>query len=151
MATVNDVAAMILRDLKSTNTMKLQKLCFFAYGYHLVWEERHLFPEKFEAWANGPVVPELFKQHRGKFTVSDGDIPGDPEALDDGEQESVRLVVADYKLVDARTLSAATHVADGPWAKARERAGAGPLDRSNAPLNDSEIAVYFETLTASQD
>ncbi|WP_433359512.1 Panacea domain-containing protein [Streptosporangium sp. CA-115845] len=35
--------------------MKLQKLCYYFYGYHLAWEERQLFPERFEAWANGPV------------------------------------------------------------------------------------------------
>ncbi len=36
------------------SAMKLQKLCYYAYGYHLAWEERRLFPERFEAWANGP-------------------------------------------------------------------------------------------------
>lgn len=147
---VRDVAAFILRDLRSTDTMKLQKLCYFSYGYHLVWESRRLFPEHFEAWANGPVVPELFRMHRGRFLVNDGDLPGNPDALDDGELESVRIVLAAYRDVDARTLSAATHQ-PGPWTKARERAGAGPLDRATERLLDGEIAEYFETLTATED
>ena len=47
------------------SAMKLQKLCYFSYGYHLAWEERPLFPERFEAWANGPVSPPLYAMHRG--------------------------------------------------------------------------------------
>ncbi|MBQ1164076.1 DUF4065 domain-containing protein, partial [Streptomyces sp. A73] len=45
---------------------KLQKLCYFAYGYHLAWEGRPLFREPFEAWANGPVVYDLYDQHLGR-------------------------------------------------------------------------------------
>ncbi|MBD5559274.1 MAG: DUF4065 domain-containing protein [Clostridia bacterium] len=36
-------------------TMKLQKLLYYAQVWSLVWDENELFPEKFEAWANGPV------------------------------------------------------------------------------------------------
>jgi uncharacterized phage-associated protein len=73
--------------------MKLQKLCYYAYGYHLAWEGRELFPEHFEAWANGPVSPSLYKEHRGKLTVELGDIAGDAGSLDAGERESVDLVL----------------------------------------------------------
>ena len=55
MAHVQDAAAYILRRQGGMAAMKLQRLCYFAYGYHLAWEERPLFPERFEAWANGPI------------------------------------------------------------------------------------------------
>ncbi|MGH3190999.1 MAG: Panacea domain-containing protein [Streptosporangiaceae bacterium] len=76
----------------------MQKLCYFAYGYHLAWEERPLFPERFQAWANGPVCYELYKLHRGSFRLNPGDIPGDPGQLDVGELESVDLVLDAYGL-----------------------------------------------------
>src|SRR5580700_9423909 len=87
MAHVQDVAAYILRRQGAMTAMKLQKLCFFAYGYHLAWEERALFPERFEAWANGPVSPRLYALHRGCFGLNPGDIKGDPGKLDSGERE----------------------------------------------------------------
>ena len=61
MAHINDVAAYILDRRGPMTVMKLQKLCYYAYGYHLAWEGRRLFPERFEAWANGPVAPALYR------------------------------------------------------------------------------------------
>jgi hypothetical protein len=58
MAHVQDAAACVLRARGPMSAMKLQKLCYYSYGYHLAWESRRLFPERFEAWANGPVCPE---------------------------------------------------------------------------------------------
>ncbi|MBQ1165829.1 DUF4065 domain-containing protein, partial [Streptomyces sp. A73] len=61
-ATVHDVAAYILHKEAPMSALKLQKLCYFASGYHLAWEGRPLFREPFEAWANGPVVYDLYDQ-----------------------------------------------------------------------------------------
>src|SRR5579862_2298050 len=124
MAHVQDVAAYILAKLGAMTAMKLQKLCYFAYGYHLAWEERPLFPERFEAWANGPVCYELYNRHRGDFMVRPGDITGDPGQLDEGERESVDLVLDAYGRFSASQLSAMTH-REGPWVAARKRAGVG--------------------------
>src|ERR1700685_1926551 len=96
MAHVQDVAAYILRKTGTISAMKLQKLCYFAYGYHLAWEERPLFPERFEAWANGPVCPALYARHRREFGLNPGDIKGDPDQLDEGERESIDLVLDVY-------------------------------------------------------
>ena len=148
MAHVQDVAAYILDKLGPMTAMRLQKLCYFAYGYHLAWEERPLFPERFEAWANGPVCYELYVKHRREFGVSPGDIKGDPSQLDSGERESIDLVLDAYGRFTAHQLSAMTHRA-GPWVAARERAGAGPLDRSNEKLDDEEIFEFFDALTSA--
>jgi hypothetical protein len=40
-----------------------------------------MFTEPIEAWANGPVVYELFQQHR----------PGDPDKLDSNQQDTGQL------------------------------------------------------------
>jgi uncharacterized phage-associated protein len=152
MAHVQDVAAYILDKLASAgepsvSAMKLQKLCYYAYGYHLAWEERQLFPETFQAWANGPVCPSLYSMHRGQFQVTCGDIDGDPSALDDGERESVDLVIEAYRPFTAHQLSAMTHQ-EGPWVLARQRAGVKELERSTEPLRDDEIAEYFDALAS---
>ena len=148
MAHVQDVAAYILKKTDTISAMKLQKLCYFAYGYHLAWEERPLFPERFEAWANGPVCRPLYAMHRLQFSVSPGEISGNPGALDEGEQESVDLVLEGYGRFSAHQLSAMTHRV-GPWVDARRRAGAGPLDSSTEQLQDEEIFEYFDALTSA--
>lgn len=148
MARVRDVAAYILRKCGPMTAMKLQKLCYYSYGYHLAWEGRKLFPEHFQAWANGPVSPALYREHRGRFTLEPGDIPGDPGALDHGERESVDLVTNAYCGLTAHQLSLITHQ-ENPWLAARARAKVGPLERSTAQLHDAEIFEYFDALTAA--
>ena len=52
--------------------MKLQKLVYYCQAWHLAWEGRALFPEAIQAWASGPVCPELYVLHQGYFTVQAG-------------------------------------------------------------------------------
>lgn len=148
MASIKDVAAYILSRRGPMSAMKLQKLCYYAYGYHLAWEERPLFPEPFEAWANGPVSPDLYRCHRGKFQLDAGDITGNPDELDEGERESVDLVLEGLGEYSAHQLSAMTHK-DGPWVNARNRAHVAPMERSTEQLNDEEIFEFFDALTAA--
>lgn len=150
MATVQDVAAYVLQKRGPMTAMKLQKLCYYAYGYHLAWEERPLFPERFQAWANGPVSPDLYRCHRGRFQLTDGDVPGDPDLLDDGERESIDLVLRGLGGYTAHQLSTMTH-SEPPWAQARARAGAQPLQRSTEELRDDEILEFFDALTVAGD
>lgn len=150
MVHVQDAAAYVLHAHGPMSAMKLQKLCYYSYGYHLAWESRRLFPEHFEAWANGPVCPELYAQHRGQFMLEDGTISGNPDDLDDGERESIDLVLEAYGDFTAHQLSLMTH-REAPWVDARARAGAAPLERSSEPLRDDEIEEYFDSLATATD
>jgi hypothetical protein len=67
---------------------KLQKLVYYSQVWSLVWNERPLFNERIEAWANGPVVPDLYQLHRGSFLVTR--IPGgNPKAIDKDGAETI--------------------------------------------------------------
>src|SRR6185437_3402754 len=47
--------------------LKLQKLLYYAQGWHLALYDKPLFRERIEAWPHGPVVPPIygkFKQYR---------------------------------------------------------------------------------------
>jgi len=70
MATIFDVAKYILEKQGEMTAMKLQKLTYYVKVWGLVWDEEEIFPETFEAWANGAVSPELYNRHRGLFKVS---------------------------------------------------------------------------------
>lgn len=149
MATVHDVAAYILSKAAPMTAMKLQKLCYFSYGYHLAWEDEQLFPESFEAWANGPVAPSLYARHRGMFNLNEGDIKGDASTLTLGQRESVDIVLSTFGEYTAHQLSEMSHQVDGPWDQARKRAGTRELERSNEQLRDVDMFEYFSRLIST--
>src|SRR5688572_7364401 len=95
MKSVLDVAAYILEKLGPMTAMKLQKLVYYSQAWSLVWDEKPLFREKVEAWANGPVVRRLFDAHKGQFKVSDV-TGGDAERLSGTEKETVDAVLKYY-------------------------------------------------------
>lgn len=41
--------------------LKLQKLVYYAQGFHLALYDEPLFSETIEAWEHGPVVPTLYQ------------------------------------------------------------------------------------------
>ena len=148
MVHVQDVARYILNRLGPMTAMKMQKLCYYSYGYHLAWEERQLFPEHFEAWANGPVCPALYNQHRGRFQLQPADIDGNPDALDPGEKESIDLVLDAYGGYSANELSQMTHN-EKPWTCARRRADVSAMQRSDERLLDGDIFEFFDAMATT--
>ncbi|MFK7867053.1 MAG: Panacea domain-containing protein [Alphaproteobacteria bacterium] len=58
------LAAMIGQSGDYMSNLKLQKLCYFAQGWHLAYLDKPLFDDEIQAWAHGPVVVSLF--HRFK-------------------------------------------------------------------------------------
>lgn len=51
-------------DAALITNLKLQKLVYYAQGFHLALYERPLFEETIEAWTHGPVVPELYHEYK---------------------------------------------------------------------------------------
>jgi uncharacterized phage-associated protein len=101
-----------------------------------LWEGEQLFPERLEAWANGPVVRELYDQHRGAFRLADWPT-GDPSHLTDEERESIDVVLEFYGKRSGRWLSELTHQ-EAPWRDAR--AGVPPGRRSNREITIGALA-----------
>jgi uncharacterized phage-associated protein len=142
MATAHDVAEYILKSCGSMSAMKLQKLVYYSQAWHLVWDDEPLFHESVEAWANGPVIRELYECHRGKFSV--GAWPaGNAEVLTEEERGSVDAIIKHYGDKTAFWLSEATHRED-PWRDVR--AGLGPNDRSNNEITTAAMAEYYSSL-----
>ncbi|MEM1353393.1 MAG: type II toxin-antitoxin system antitoxin SocA domain-containing protein [Planctomycetota bacterium] len=123
--------------------MKLQKLCYYSQAWHLVWEEHPLFRGKIQAWANGPVSPALYREHRGQFRLKRGDINGDWRKLSDSERESIDAVLKFYGGRTAQWLSELTHK-ERPWLEARE--GLGPGERGEVEIKHAAMAEYYESL-----
>lgn len=140
--TAHDVAAYILRKCGSLTAMKLQKLLYYSQAWHLVWEERSLFRERIEAWANGPVVRDIYRSHRGQFSVSDWP-SGDASKLSPEETSTVDAVLDFYGEKSAHELSEMTH-REEPWKRARGNAEPGEL--STNEITEADMFEYYDGL-----
>ena len=139
MKTALDVAAYILEKLGPLTAMKLQKLVYYSQAWSLVWDERPLFREKVEAWANGPVVRRLFELHKGQFKVAK--VPGgDPGRLCERERETIDAVLKFYGSKSSQWLSDLTHL-EAPWREARF--GLPDGTRGSAEITHASMAEYY--------
>ncbi len=142
MVSVLDVAQCILQKQGKMTTMKLQKLVYYSQAWSLVWDREPLFPEKIQAWANGPVVRKLYDQHKGAFQVTSlrG---GDPNNLTDTQRETIDAVLEGYGNRSAQWLSDLTHMEE-PWGVTREGLQEGAA--SEKEIKHETLHNYYSSL-----
>lgn len=142
---VFDVASYLLSEVGTITSMKLQKLCYYAQAWSLVFDSKPLFNERIEAWANGPVCPTLYEAHRGRFEVS-ADLLADKKIgidFTEEEKETLAEVVRFYGNKSPYWLSELTHAED-PWKNAR--AGLAPGERGSAEITHAAMEEYYGSL-----
>ena len=144
---VFDVAAYILERMGVMTTMKLQKLVYYSQAWSLVWDEKSLFEDNIEAWANGPVVRDLFNYHRGMYEISSMPI-GNPRLLNQEQQDTVDAVLEYYGDKSAQWLIDLTHMEE-PWIQTRR--GLPIQERGNRVIPLDMIADYYSSLPVEED
>ncbi len=142
MAKVHDVAAYIISKQRNVDAMKLQKLLYYSQAWSLVWDSRPLFSSKIEAWANGPVVREVFKAYQGQYKVSAAKF-GNKDGLNPVEKKTVDSVLKFYGPKTGFFLSELTHK-ERPWKDAR--AGIAPGDPSDREITKAAMLEYYGSL-----
>jgi len=133
---------------KFVTQMKLQKLVYFAQGYHLVKYHKPLIKENFQAWKYGPVIPDIYRDFKlygsSPITNTTSYVPSDsvrtPYFLDAEALDTINYAWEVLKNFSAMSLSNWTHQPDGPWAKVYV-----PDERST-PIGNDDIQQYFEKL-----
>lgn len=147
MADVFDVAAYILQQQGCMTTMKLQKLCCYAQAWRLAWTGRPLFPERVEAWVNGPIMPDLYHKHRGMISISQPPASiGDASNITDDERESIDAVLDAYGDLQPYGLISQTR-SEPPWLDARGGVAEGELC-GNRITNEAMRGFYGLLATA---
>lgn len=129
MNSVNDIADFFIHctDPESGDVMthlKLQKLLYYAQGWHLAQRGVPLFEEELVAWPHGPVCPEIW--HRFKGRKWDPIMPDEAyNSPDDMEldEEFLEDIWEDYGQYSAKWLENLTHQEE-PWQEAFNRGGA---------------------------
>ena len=140
MANIFDTAKYILEKTGTMSTMKLQRLCYYAQAWSLVWDDTPLFPEDFQAWANGPVCPELFYKTQGKFSVTASDEDGGEGNLLENQKDTIDKVIDYYGDHNAQWLSQLTHM-ENPWNEARVGVASGA--GCNNVITKESMAMYY--------
>lgn len=136
MATVVDVAYFILSYEGEMTALKLIKLVYYSYVWHLVWEEKPLFNESIIANKLGAIITELYNLLQGKFKVSKEDIP-EHNQLTATEEENILIVLDYYRHWTAAQLTEINKQED-PWKLA--------IKSINNKITDSSIVEYYSSL-----
>lgn len=143
---VFDVAKYVLKKLgEPCSTMKLHKLLYYCQAWNLVWDEAPLFVQPIEAWANGPVVRQLFNFHRGLYQLNYNNLAvGNENALSTKQKENIDEVLEFYGKKSAQWLIDQTHI-EKPWLDARK--GLDSNERGNVVITLDSMQEYYSSLT----
>ena len=145
MNTIFDVARYYLNSLGDITTMKLQKLCYYAQAWSLAWDGEPLFNEDFQAWANGPVCPELFQSHAGIFKLKPDFFDGHKCEFSQEQNETLNAIREYYGDKPSQWLSELSHK-EAPWKIARENTPVG--ERCTNVITKDSMQEYYSGLAS---
>jgi len=137
------VAFYILKNCGELTTMKLHKLVYYCQAWSLVWDEKILFSSEIQAWANGPAIPDLYKKHKGMFSISSSDFSGNDMNLSSDQVETIDAVLSYYGDKPAQWLIDLSHQED-PWILARKGLKTG--ERGSHEITLESMANYYSSL-----
>ncbi len=144
MLSVIDVARYLL-SLGSMNHRKLQKLCYYVQAFYLAITGEPLMNTEFQAWAHGPVSPQLYYYYKSwgylKIIqiVNEDYITKIPQQI----RNFINSVYKMYENYSADDLEALTH-SEEPWIKARESAGAKPGEACTKVITNDSMKIYYK-------
>lgn len=123
--------------------LRLQKLLYYAQGWSIALRGQPLFRESIEAWANGPVVREVYREYADfKNQPISETRPVDSIALNRNEKDFVRSIWEHYKVYSAWKLREMTHQ-ESPWLHAR--GDCREEEASQAEIEHGEMLRFFES------
>jgi uncharacterized phage-associated protein len=133
------------------NHLKLQKLMYYVQAWHLAFNARPLFPDRFQAWVHGPVCRALYDRFASTKSLyssimSSDVLPGSIDRLSDEERCHIDNVLETYAGYSDTQLEEMTHRED-PWVNAR--AGCPECARCEQEIDEPLMAKYYATRLSS--
>ena len=132
----------------SITHLKLQKLCYYAQAWHLVFNGKPLFKEEFQAWVHGPACPDLWHVYKdfNWYGIPRSDC--DPGIFSEEQIETLQAVWDAYGQYDGKYLEELTHQ-EQPWINARR--GYDPGDKCTNIITHNSMVEYYSTLIGSNE
>ena len=118
--------------------MRLQKLLYFAQGWHLARYGKPLFSAPLEAWTWGPVVPAVYHAYKSNGKQGLTCDPPRPDAFTPEEYDLLLDVAREYDNYSTAALVNMSHEANAPWANTEKA----------HRIDNGEIEKYFSSLSA---
>jgi uncharacterized phage-associated protein len=148
--TANQVADFFIRQADAASGdvvthLKLQKLLYYAQGWHLALFDENLFPERIEAWAHGPVCPPVWARFKDQNfnPITPDDIHCENVDLSEAQQNFLEEVWRVYGQFSAKRLEEMTH-GEPPYLDAR--GNIPEYARSSEVISPSSMKEYFRSL-----
>jgi len=155
----NELLDLASQSGRKVTQIDIQKIVYFAHGWHLALKGRELVAEPIEAWPYGPVIRALYDAFKkfgsdpitekapswrmgpdGRFTCETPTIQSASPADDFYTRSLVQKVWAKYGTIPPFKLVEITHLADSPWRKA--------FEQKKTYISNESIRDYFKSLMA---
>lgn len=118
------------------SNLKLQKLLYYAQGFHLALHGEPLFAERIMAWTHGPVVSEVYHYYK---QYGSGPIPGPEdvkiEVYDERTSQFLDEIFRIFGQFSAWKLRNMTH-SEPPWRAAAKNA---------SEISHDSLIAHFKT------
>lgn len=142
------VISYVFEGLREVTPLMLQKLLYFIQGISYALYNQPMFAEDCEAWAHGPVYPEVYDLFRDfKYNPIDDArfaiFEGTTDELTDEDRKAIDLVINTFGLYGGKAMERITHN-EVPWRNARR--GFGENIPSNEPITKESIKSYYEAV-----
>ena len=122
--------------MPDVGNVKLHKLLYYCQGWHLGWTGEPMFVDSIEAWANGPVVADLWHaEKKGRTPALTQTAP----ALVLG---TIGFVLGHYGSQTGKSLIQQTH-RERPWVAASEQ------DVPNPCISREALREFFQVTAES--
>ncbi|APF04291.1 TPA: Panacea domain-containing protein [Legionella pneumophila] len=120
------------------SNLKLQKLVYYAQGFHLAMYNQPLYTESLEAWTHGPVCPDLYHDKKKyKNGAVEPNTNFDASVFSKEQKDLLDEIYEVYGQFSAWKLRNLTHE-EAPWKD--------NLDNDNNNLiSHEDLKKYFKT------
>lgn len=140
---VFDAAQYLLEKQGPLSSFRLQRILYWVLAWSLVWDGEPMFEEEIEAWASGPVFPDLYAKHKGSYTADTSTFGGDSSLLTEDNKDTVDKVFAHYGAFPVYSLSDIA-MRETPWLNARK--GVPVMERSTRKISLADMLDYYSEL-----
>lgn len=139
---INRVINYILNRCGDITPLALQKSLYYVQGFYYAFNNKFLFEEDCQAWAHGPVYPEVyFKYKHYKFDSIESKIEVSDTIFTSSELIIIENVIKHFCCYSGKVLEKFTH-SEYPWLQTR---GEIPELKSSTEIIKKEyIGKYFK-------
>lgn len=145
---VHHVAAYILEQTGEISVWRLQRLTYYSQAWKLAWYEYPMFRARAEAWGAGPTIPELYRLHKGKFTIGSWE-HGDASQITKTNKEVIDCVLESYGALDNIQFGEIAR-SEQPWKDANNKYSFVRRGEDTI-ISQEDMLIAYSALAVSED